>query len=346
MNPYQSTLNLGSYQNGSFTPDAESKNASNGAAEPPGSGGDTGRKVKKFVSLEQQRRQRVDRILWDRIRDEQSQKRREQRAKGSLFESMLKCKAMPSAWDSDEDDPHRSGGLDYLLPDTQPLSASEGDTVEIHQSVGDIGALAKAVSSGVRGYSKVVEHTVIPRPSTTVSSRRFDDAIFKEGAAPCSTSIPVVHTARMAIDDPRRKRPYKPRAKRNPELQPSMGTLDLSTPGAKRKRGSAGASALKRSSGRGRSGKAGGPARAGERGVPISDFLRGADDAAGSEISFSERPGMDDVDGDGDGDTEMQGGASPGAMGADDDEGDTEDAGDDSEMDDVSDEEVEMAEEE
>lgn len=350
------------------TPGAEGQSGyfnQNAGMEPPGSGqGESQRrKIRSHVTVEQQRRQRVDILLYERTKQEQSERRKERRNKGVIMDAWIKCLTLPPDWDSDDDAMHRMGGLDDLNKTSRRVPFFGDDpTADAGTSFGDVGDRAKSIAQAARRVARNLDGAAMTRPPRVGTSRRgiysgaaaaaagagdADSVRVKDSGTPlASAPVPVIHTARMAIDDPRRKRPYKPRAKRNADMQTQTSRLESTSSGAKRKRGGG---IGKGSSRGGRSGRVGSAMRPGESVQPLHDFLGpgtpGGEGAEGSEMG-GDGEDMDDSvmggDGDDDGDVDMIRGE--GKDGDDDDEtedldsdrSDEDDEGDESEDDDVS----------
>lgn len=177
---------------------------------------------------------------------QQALKKKELHQRGSLLDAWIKCKGLPDGYDSDEDAFGRRGGIDEIGLHASSKKADDAHDLSDMENVpyGDIGARATLLAHAFSKVGKVLDRVRVRRPrgiyppapqteaiasstktltqqsQTTPYSRiRIPEA---SSPAPGSVTSKDLPQSRMAADDPRRKRPYKARARkgegaRNPQ---------------------------------------------------------------------------------------------------------------------------------
>lgn len=250
-------------------------------------------------TIEQTRRERVNRLLYDKIRDNRQIKRRQRRQRGVVLDAWVKCSVLPSAWDSGSDDMSPWGGLDDFRPPTLANSRLDGGD---DLTVGDVGHYAKHISRGFRRVGRILGG---PNNLHLPKRRRIDDRTARGFLATAtledaSGALPSQHRpirpappTDVDVPVPKPKRAYKPRAPRAPKRvsgeTPTPADINVEPVTSK----SVGRQSKPISSGRRRGARGRNrefevnpeALRSGELGVPIGVFLGGAESKRGRSAS-------------------------------------------------------------
>lgn len=109
-------------------------------------------------TIEQSRRERVNRLMYERVQVDRRSIRHERRRRGVVMDAWIKCGVLPDGWDSEEDESGHWGGVDNLSTPLHPGNNEKGEAVD----AGDVGDYAKRIARGFRKLGRVWGSTSAP----------------------------------------------------------------------------------------------------------------------------------------------------------------------------------------